>query len=157
AAAILGTGAPFAAGMWTSTGAAFDRYAQHWIGAQQAACEATHVRHVQSAALLDRRIECLAARRRSLAAAADVLQSQPAQAVAHAGELLNSLGDIERCADTAALLASAAAPPANPAIRQRAAAVRQQLAGAGARLAAGDLAGAEPVVAAAAQLANGLP
>ena len=154
--AVLGTGAPFAAVAWASTATAFDRYAQRWLGAQQAACEATHVRHVQSPALLDLRIECLAGRRRSLAAAADVLQGQPAQAVAHAGELLASLGDIERCADSGALLEPGAAAPASPAAQQRAAAIRQQLAGASARLAAWDAAGAEPVVAAAARLETGL-
>src|SRR5262249_15008915 len=51
-AALLGTGAPFATTVWASTSAEFDRYALRWIRAQQAACEATHVRHVQSAELL---------------------------------------------------------------------------------------------------------
>ncbi|HEX7839660.1 MAG TPA: tetratricopeptide repeat protein, partial [Kofleriaceae bacterium] len=157
-AAILGTGTSFAASMWASTRAAFDHYAQRWLGAQQAACEATSVRHVQSADLLDRRMECLASRRRSLAAAAEVLQRKPDQAVAHAGELLGSLGDIELCADTGALLAqSGPSPmPASPAVRARMAAVRQELASANALLAAGDIAGAEPVVAEAERLAGDL-
>src|SRR6185369_4164441 len=41
-AAVLGTGKPFASNMWTSTGAALDRYAERWLLGQQAACEATH-------------------------------------------------------------------------------------------------------------------
>jgi tetratricopeptide (TPR) repeat protein len=157
-AAILGTGKPFASSMWASTGAALDRYAQRWLLGQQAACEATHVRHVQSDALLDRRMECLAARRRSLAAAAEMLQRRPIQAAAHAGELLVSLGDIEVCADTSVLLelSRSAAPPANPAARARAAAVRQQLANANALLATGDVAAAEPVVAEAERAASDL-
>jgi tetratricopeptide (TPR) repeat protein/predicted Ser/Thr protein kinase len=157
-AAILGTAEPFASSMWASTRAALDRHAQRWLLGQQAACEATHVRHIQSAALLDRRMECLAARRRSLAAATEVLQRRPAQAVAHAGELLASLGDIEVCADTGVLLelSSSAAPPANAAVRVRAAAVRQQLATASALLATGDVAAAEPVVAEAERAANDL-
>jgi tetratricopeptide (TPR) repeat protein len=157
-AAILGTGKPFASNMWTSTGAALDRYAERWLLGQQAACEATHVRHVQSDALLDRRMECLAARRRSLAAAAEMLQRRPVQAAAHAGELLVSLGDIEVCADTSVLLelSRSAAPPANPAARARAAAVRQQLANASALLATGDVAAAEPVVAEAERAASDL-
>ena len=160
-AAILGTAVPFAASTWASTAAAFDRYAQRWIGAQQAACEATHVRHVQSADLLDRRMECLAARRRSLAAAAEVLQHRPAQAVAHAGELLGSLGDIELCADTSVLLerpgaSVSPATPAGVAARARATAVRQELASASAILATGDVTGAEPVVARAETLAKDL-
>jgi tetratricopeptide (TPR) repeat protein/predicted Ser/Thr protein kinase len=157
-AAILGTATPFASSMWASTGTALDHYAQRWLRGQQAACEATQVQHVQSAVMLDRRMECLAAPRRSLAAAAEVLQRRPAQAVAHAGELLASLGDIEVCADTSVLheLSSSAAPPATAAARARATAVRQQLASASALLATGDVAAAEPVVAEAERAAPGL-
>ncbi|HMG52892.1 MAG TPA: tetratricopeptide repeat-containing protein kinase family protein, partial [Kofleriaceae bacterium] len=152
AAAILATATPFAPSMWASTSAAFDQYAQRWLGAQQAACEATHVRHVQSATLLDRRMECLASRRRSLAAAAEVLMERPAQAVGHAGELLSSLGDIELCADTGVLLELSSRgggpmAPASPVARARAAAARQRLASASALLATGDIAGADPAVA----------
>jgi tetratricopeptide (TPR) repeat protein len=161
-AALLGTGAPFAASVWTSTRAAFDRYAERWLGAQQAACEATHVRHAQSADLLDLRMECLAGRRRSLAAAAFVLQRRPAQALEHAGELLASLGDVEPCADTGVLLElgagrpAAALTPATAHARAQAAEVRMQLARADALLATGDVGGAEPVVAGAARLAADL-
>jgi tetratricopeptide (TPR) repeat protein len=160
-AALLGTGTPFAASVWASMEAALDRYAARWVGAQQAACEATHVRHVQSAQLLDRRMECLAGRRRSLAAAAEVLQSRPAQAGEHAGEILGSLGDIALCADTGVLLAgpglgSGAASPANPATQALVAEVRRNLARAGAMLATGDVGAAEPVMAEAAQLARNL-
>jgi predicted Ser/Thr protein kinase len=157
-AAVLGTGAPYAATAWATAGAALDRYAQRWLGAQQAACEATQVRHVQSATLLERRMECLSARRRSLAAAADVLQHRPAEALDRPGELLASLGEVELCADTAVLLEQSsadAARPASPADEQRRAAVRQQLASASALLAVGDVAGAQPVVAEAERLAAG--
>jgi tetratricopeptide (TPR) repeat protein len=155
-AALLGTGAPFAARVWTWARAAFDRHAQRWLDAHQAACEATHVRHVQSAELLDRRMECLAGRRRQLAAAAEVLQSRPAQALAHAGELLSSLGDLEPCADTGVLLELGAGRPAGAVTaptRAQADEVRRRLARAHALLAAGDVGSAEPVVAEAARLA----
>jgi tetratricopeptide (TPR) repeat protein len=160
-AALLGTGTPFAASVWASTEAAFDRYAERWIGAQQAACEATHVRHVQSAQLLDRRMDCLAGRRRSLAAAAEVLQSRPLQAVEHAGEILGSLGDIALCADTGVLLAlpgvgSGVASQANPGTQAVVAEVRRHLARAEALLATGDVGAAEPVVTEAVQLAQDL-
>ena len=157
-AAVLGTGAPYAATAWATAGAALDRYSQRWLGAQQAACEATQVRHVQSATLLERRMECLSARRRSLAAATDVLQHRPAEALDRPGELLASLGEVELCADTAVLLEQSsadAARPASPADAQRRAAVRQQLASASALLAVGDVAGAQPVVAEAERLAAG--
>jgi tetratricopeptide (TPR) repeat protein len=161
-AALRGTGAPYAARVWASTEAAFDRYAERWLGAQQVACEATHVRHAQSAELLDQRMECLARRRRQLAAAAEVLQTRPAQAVEHAGELLASLGDLEPCADTAVLLElgargePAAAGPAAAYAREQAAEVRRHLARADALLAADDVAAADPAVAEAARLAADL-
>jgi tetratricopeptide (TPR) repeat protein len=162
AAALLGTGAPFASNVWTSTQTALDHYAQRWIGAQRAACEATHVRHVQSAELLDRRMECLAGRRRSLAAAAEVLQSRPAQAVAHAGEILGSLGEIDLCADTGVLLelpglgSGTAGVMASARSRALVAEVRGHLARASALLATGDVAAAEPVVADAVRIAKDL-
>ena len=164
--ALLGTGTPFAANVWASTQTAFDRYASHWVDAQQAACEATHVRHVQSAELLDRRVECLAGRRRSLAAATEIFQSRPAQAVAHAGEILSSLGDIDLCADTGVLLelgprvgdasAGTVAALANVPAQAQVAAVRGSLARASALLATGDVAAAEPAIAEANQLAKDL-
>jgi tetratricopeptide (TPR) repeat protein len=146
--------------VWASTAAAFDRYAQHWLGAQRAVCEATRVRHVQSAELLDRRMECLATRRRSLAAAAQVLQQRPGPAAVHAGELLATLVDIEPCADTAVLLelsgpGGGPAPPVSSARAAQAAGVRQQLASAAALVAAGDVAAAEPAVAEAERRAAG--
>jgi eukaryotic-like serine/threonine-protein kinase len=161
-AALLGTGTPFAANVWASTEGAFERYAQRWLGAQQAACEATHVRHAQSEELLDRRMECLAGRRRSLAAATEVMSSRPAQAVAHAGEILSSLGDLELCADTGVLLAlpgagaRAIGTPVSAFTQARVAEVRGDLARASALLATGDVGGAEPVVAQAAQLTQQL-
>lgn len=103
-AALLGTKVPFAPKVWASTQDAFNSYSQRWLRAHRAACEATNVRHVQSADLLDRRMECLSARKRSLAAAVEVLQSRPMQAVSRASEILNSLGEIDLCADTGVLL-----------------------------------------------------
>ena len=156
--ALIGTGTPFAASVWASTEALFDRYANTWLAAQHAACEATHVQHVQSADLLDRRTECLEDRRRSLSAAAEVLQSRPTLAVAHASEILGSLGDIALCADTAVLLelGQHSAAATDPRTQAQVAAVRQHLAQAGALLAAGDITSAEPIVAKAGDLAKHL-
>ncbi|HEY0194748.1 MAG TPA: hypothetical protein VGC42_26730, partial [Kofleriaceae bacterium] len=157
AAALLGTGAPFAANVWASSQAAFDRYAERWTLARRAACEATHVAHSQSAALLYLRMECLAGRRRSLAAAAETLASRPAQAVGHAGEILEQLGDIEPCADPRVLHTLGRGPAAGPlAARPERGEVRQQLAHADALLATGDLAGAAPILDAATRRAAGI-
>jgi serine/threonine protein kinase/tetratricopeptide (TPR) repeat protein len=159
-AAVLATATPFAANVWTSTEAAFDRYAASWLAAQQAACEATNVRHVQSAELLDRRTECLEGRRRSFAAAAEVMQTRAAQASSHASEILASLGDIGLCADTGALLELGARAgtraPLGPETRRQIDEVRSRLAQATALLATGDVGNAEPKVAEADRLAKGL-
>ncbi|TMQ18633.1 MAG: tetratricopeptide repeat protein [Deltaproteobacteria bacterium] len=161
-AALLGTGAPFAARVWASTVEAFDRYAEHWTSAQKDACEATHVQHVQSDAMLDLRMECLAGRRRALAAAAEALQSRPGQAVGHAGEIRSSLGDIELCADTRVLReldasrGPARARPLLTYLQAELAEVRRRLARARPLLAMGDVAGAEPLIAEARQLAGNL-
>jgi eukaryotic-like serine/threonine-protein kinase len=160
--ALLGTGVAFAANVWASTQGSFDRYSQRWLKAHQAACEATNVRHVQSAELLDRRMECLAGRKRSLAAAVEVMQLRPSQAVARAGEILSSLGEIELCADTGALIdlgamgsttSGGTADPAESARRQaKMNEVRKHLARASAFIAMGDLASTESEVREAAAL-----
>jgi tetratricopeptide (TPR) repeat protein len=142
--ALLGTRAPYAARVWASTAAAFDRFAEGWLAAQRSACEATHLRRVQSTAVLDRRMACLAGRRRALSAAAEVLRTRPAQALEHPGELLASLGDLAACADPVALAAGGAGAD-SPA---RTAAL-EQLARADALLAAGDTEAASAVVTAA--------
>jgi eukaryotic-like serine/threonine-protein kinase len=160
AAAVLGTAAPFAPTAWASTAAAFDRYAERWLGAHQAACEATHVRHVQSAELLDRRMECLAARRRSLAAAAEVMQTRPAQAVARADEIVGSLGDIDLCADSGVLLdlpgLGSGVSPADVFARARISEARRRLADGTALLVAGDVGAAKAAVAEVAALTSDL-
>ncbi len=104
AAAVAAVPEAYAGKVWQSTERAFDDYAQRWLAGHTAACEATHVRHVQSPELLDLRMECLAGRKRAWSAAVEVLASRPAQALAHAGEMLESLGELAQCADTGALL-----------------------------------------------------
>ena len=156
--ALLATGLPSAAPIWTSTALAFDRQAQRWLIAQRAACQATYVRHTQSDDLLDRRMACLDDRKRTLAAAAEVLRDHPAQAVAHVGELVSSLGEIDLCADTSVLLEQGPRPSAHTfaAARDQAMTneIRGRLARAGALLATGDVATAAPMIAEAATLAR---
>ena len=158
--AMLATGLPSAAPTWASTALAFDRQAQRWLGAQHEACEATYVRRTQSEALFDRRMACLAERKRGLAAAVEVLRDRPTQAVTHVGELLLSLGEIDLCADTNALLDQGPTPGARTlgATRDRAMTddIRGRLARVGALLATGDVTSAAPEIRNAATLARGL-
>lgn len=151
--AVLGTGTNYAPTVWASTELTIDRYVDGWLKAQQAACMATHVRGVQSEALLDRRIGCLAGPRRSLVAVVDVLQNQSQKAVQNAGDLLASLGDFDRCSDT--LLD---AGPANvtslpdPVQQAKLVELRNHLSRAGALLAAGDKEAAAAAVALAVEI-----
>jgi tetratricopeptide (TPR) repeat protein len=154
-AALAGTRLPFARDVATAMSTAFDRYAAGWIDARRAACEATHVQHVQSDELLDRRVECLETRKRSLDAAVEALIASPARAAERSSEILGSLGDIDLCAE-GDVLRSGFAPPADAGDVAVLDTVRARLAAAAARLAAGDLTGAEAELTAAERLASDL-
>lgn len=160
--AVSGLAESFAAKVWNSTEVAMDQYAKRWLAGHQAACAATHVRHVQSAELLDLRMECLAARKRSWAAAVDVLQSRPAQALAHAADLLSSLGDLTLCADTGVLLEQGrrpgglSTPVLSPAQQAQKARVQQELARVSALLVAGEVKTAEDTLRRAEREVQGL-
>lgn len=154
-AALASTGLPFAGQVWRSTEAALDRYAARWLMARQAACEATYVQHTQSPELLDRRMECLAGRKRSFGTATEALARQPVEAAAHTGELLESLGEIDLCADTGALLGSLEVP-AKAEATARLGELRRHVAAGTARMTVGDLAGARQELAAARTLAERL-
>lgn len=156
-AALLGTGAAFAGSVWASTHATFERYSQRWLGAHQAACEATNVKKVQSAELLDRRMECLAGRKRTLAAAVEVLQLRPSQAMERVAEIVGSLAEIELCADRGALLElgsrrGAWARSSDPQEQAKLDSARTQLARARAFVTAGDLDSADAAIAQATKL-----
>jgi len=156
-AAVAGPTATLAGPAWTSTEAALDRYAERWLDAQQAACRATHVDHVQSAQLLDLRVDCLEDRRRSLAAAAEVLRDRPAQALAHAGDLIASVPDLAPCADGRALIDRGPHRATNaPGDPPKLAALRTQVSKARALVTTEDLDGAEASLAAAAELSRAL-
>ena len=118
---------PFAARAWASTSATLDAYAQAWTQGWADACEATQVRHEQSASLLDLRMACLAQRRAQLDALSEVLTRADADVVARAGDAVAELHPIEDCADLDAL--TAAVPlPEDPTTRERVAELQAKLA-----------------------------
>lgn len=91
--------------------AALDAYRTQWAAAHRSTCEATEVRHEQSAALLDARMHCL---HRALdeATALDARLEHPdAETILRASESASSLPPIAACADTATLGAMESRPP----------------------------------------------
>lgn len=117
AAAFSTAGAPAAA--FARVSGALDRATTGWLDAHTAACEATHVRHTQSAILLDRRMACLADWRRQLVALTGQLARATPTLVSQAPRAIGELPPLARCASLAELEAG----PARPADRARAAQV----------------------------------
>ncbi len=111
--ALRATGAPYADAAASHTGAVLDAWAAAWATAHRDACEATHVRHEQSVALLDRRMSCLDGRRRSFAALVDVLGDADVLTAERAVVTAAGLPTLDRCADLA-WLSGGAEEPSDP-------------------------------------------
>lgn len=151
-ASLLATGAAYAPDTWTAVLRLLDQYAARWLDAQREACEATHVRGVQSPALLDRQRICLSERARDLGAFTDVLTRADATVVERAARGAMNLPSIAPCLDPEAVSRQPEGP-ADPARAARAEALRRQLAAGRALRLAGKYADAraalEPAVSAA--------
>ena len=91
------------------------------------ACEATHVRGVQSGQLLDRRIACLDGRKRYFDALLGVFGEPTPATVERALKAAQGLPSLTRCSDPEALDA-AVAPPENPATQAEVDRLRSELA-----------------------------
>jgi tetratricopeptide (TPR) repeat protein len=98
---------------WPSVRESLDVYAAGWDTARRTACEATHVAHLESPAMLDRRTACLRRAHASFAAVVDFLGRGDATAVGNAFEALGKLADPARCAQ-GDLLSPAFALPTDP-------------------------------------------
>jgi tetratricopeptide (TPR) repeat protein/predicted Ser/Thr protein kinase len=109
-AALVGTGASFAPGVWLYVRSTLDAYAQAWARQHTEACEATTLRGEQSAQVMDLRMACLHRARVALDAAAQVLATADARVVGKAHEVLGNLDTLARCADVAALRAEVEPP-----------------------------------------------
>jgi len=118
-------------------------------------CLATHVRHEQSDAMLDRRAACMAARERELAAVTEVFAHADADVARESVRILDGLGSVEACADLEAL-AEAVAPPTDPDLRADVEALRSELTGIDVTTRAGKYADAHTRAAAASAAAERL-
>ncbi|MBC7973595.1 MAG: serine/threonine protein kinase, partial [Myxococcales bacterium] len=71
----------YAADTFTRTAGVLDRYTRSWLAMRTEACEATAIRHEQSPALLDRRMQCLDRRLVELGALTALLRARPDERV----------------------------------------------------------------------------
>jgi eukaryotic-like serine/threonine-protein kinase len=109
-------------------------HAARWAAGHRDACLANH-RGVQSDALLDRRMACLARGRAALGTVAEIVGGAGASALPEVALAVRALPEPAACADVAALLADVA-PPA-PGIAANAAALRARIEGVRVQLIAG--------------------
>ena len=110
---IAGLG-PYGASLAPLLERQLDEHVAGWLGQHRDACLA-HRRGTQSAALLDRRMACLARDRGAVAAVADIVERSDAAALPEAALAVRALPDPRACGDVDALLAAVAPPP--PAMR----------------------------------------
>ncbi len=84
-----------------------DRYAQKWISARRLICEATKVRHEQSEAAFDLRMQCISDRLAGLGALGQLFSKADTAVVDKALAATRGLGDSEACVG----LTTTIAPP----------------------------------------------
>jgi tetratricopeptide (TPR) repeat protein/tRNA A-37 threonylcarbamoyl transferase component Bud32 len=125
-AALQGTKLGYAEITWARTAERLDAYAEQWVQQHTEACEATAVHKVQSAALLDLRMQCLRRRKLHLLAVVDVLAGADAEVAETAIQQVTSLPPLDRCADADALMAEVP-PPEHPQVARAVEQLRDEL------------------------------
>ncbi|MEM9453805.1 MAG: tetratricopeptide repeat protein [Myxococcota bacterium] len=111
AAAILGTGVPYARNTEAAVRARMAEYAAGWAQLHNDTCEAALLRGELSAAGFDRRMQCLDERRQALDHVAEQLLEADAEVVEQAVHVVAGLPALPRCADARALQAEPQPPP----------------------------------------------
>jgi tetratricopeptide (TPR) repeat protein len=110
-AAFARTGLGYASAAYDATAVRLDRFRTEWASGYRAACAATRAQ-IQSEELLDRRMQCLAARRQELSELVAVLASANRAVVDGAPKAADRLSRVVECANTVAL-GTLAPPPAS--------------------------------------------
>jgi hypothetical protein len=144
-AAITGSGLPYAEVTWARTAALLDEHAERWVAMHTEACEATAIRKLQSAELLDRRMQCLRRRRLHLQAVVDVLAHADAEVAKTAIQQASDLPPLDGCADGEALAAEVP-PPEHPQVALAVEQLRDELTRARALVSAGRYADARTLL-----------
>ena len=121
------SGVSYADDAWQRVRQRLDAHARQWVAEHVSACEATALRHEQSAEMLDLRMICLARRLGELKALAGVLSTADAGVVGKSVKAAHDLPPIGQCGDLQAL-AARTKPPKDAATRARVEALRVLLA-----------------------------
>ncbi|MFO0632080.1 MAG: hypothetical protein U0168_04440 [Nannocystaceae bacterium] len=153
--AIVGTGASWAPTTAAAVRQRLDAWAADYRAMAHDSCMATRVRGEQSEALLDLRSGCLAARRRELVAAKQLLVAADSDIARESVRLVEGLTSVAGCADVDAPQ-QAVAPPGDPAVRAQVETLRGELADAHARTRAGKHDDAVSIARTVAETARGL-
>ncbi len=125
--AFLATGLNYAADTNRRVAEQLDSYAQAWVTMRVEACEATHLRGEQSQNLLDLRMRCLDRRIGEMGALTQLFATAAdSKVVDKAIVAAHGLARLQSCADVEALTATVA-PPSQPAVRKKVAALRKRL------------------------------
>jgi len=129
-AAMLATQAPYAAASVTRTRAQLDDYAEAWVREHTEACQASSVRHEQSAGAMDLRMACLRRAKVGLSATVQRLSDADRTTVDNADRLVAALPNLTRCADVETLRAGV--PPPDATLANEVESLQTELAGASA-------------------------
>ncbi|MEM7158084.1 MAG: serine/threonine-protein kinase [Myxococcota bacterium] len=111
---------------WSRVHAEVDDKTGRWKEVYQQTCEAHHLHREQSAELFDLRMQCLQERNDELDAVLHVIENGQADSSLHAVTAVNGLPSADRCIDDERLR-SRSAPPIDPALAERAAAVQERV------------------------------
>jgi serine/threonine protein kinase len=135
-AAFMRTGKSYAADVYETVTRAMTSYAQSWANMYKQNCEATQIRHEQSADVLDLRTSCLNERLNGFRALTDVFADATGEVVENAVSASNALATLDNCADVPTLRA-VIRPPGDPQTVAKVAELRRRLADLKARFVAG--------------------
>jgi len=119
-------------------GSRVDQYANEWKAMFHETCEATQIRHSQSAEAMDLRMACLDQRLAELGALVEVMHDAGPEVLRKAGEVVDGLPPVAECADLKALR-EVVRRPTDPAIAKRLDAIDGDLARLTALYAIGDM------------------
>ncbi len=132
--AVLASGLSYAPDTWVRLAGQLDRYTAAWTAMHTEAC-LEHHRGEQSDVLFDRRMTCLDDRLAEVAAVVDVLRTADRTAIERAVQATEAMSTLNRCVDSALLMAQSA--PSSPEAAATAAALRERIARAKAEESAG--------------------
>lgn len=134
--AFIATGKSYAPQTFEAVAAGLDRFTSHWGTMYRDVCEASHVRRDQSDEVMDLRMTCLNERLSEAQSLTSLLSQATADVLKNAVPAVESLSQLSRCDDVAALKA-VVKPPADPMARKQVEQLTHELAAARAAVDAG--------------------